>query len=171
MSVLPIEIPKRSTCCIKHGEPFLQGHHYYSRLIRGEEEGIYLRQDYCENCWKQLDSPQGSSWKSMVPPAKTASELPKQRDERAIYLLKETLRDLERPGAEAEAFVLALYLARRRRLVLRQELEREGKLPLLVYEEMQKEEMIGVPKVALAELDVEKVQQELASKMTNKSSE
>jgi len=164
MSVLPIEIPKRAPCCTKNGEPLLQGCHYYSVLTRGEEEGTYLRQDYCEPCWQQMELRHGSSWRSIVPPTKSVSELPKQRDERALYLLKETLRDLDRSGAVAEAFVLALYLARRRRIVLRQEMAREGKLPLSIYEVIETEEMIGVPKMVLAELDVEKVQQELAVK-------
>jgi hypothetical protein len=164
MSVLPIEIPKRSACCSKNGEPLQQGASYHSVLLKGDKEGDYLRHDYCETCWNQMESRHGSSWKSVIPIAKAASELPKQRDERALFLLKETLRDLERPGAVAEAFVLALYLARRRRIVLRQEMPREGKLPLSVYEVTETEEMIGVPKIVLAELDVEKVQQELAQR-------
>lgn len=166
MSLLPIEIPKRSGCCKQNGEPFLPGQHYYSVLTREEgEETAYVRHDYCDSCWQQIKSKHGISWNSMVPIKKQESELPKRRDERALYLLKETLRDLEREGASAEAFVLALYLARRRLIVWRQEYERKGKPPISIYEVMESEEMLGVPKIALSELHIEHTRQQLAQKL------
>ena len=166
-----IEIPKRASYCVKGGEPLLQGAEYYSALIRGETDEIYHRQDYCQTCWEKQYTNQAhisSSWKSTVPLKKEVSELPKQRDSRALFLLKEALNNLDGNNKTAEAFVLALYLARRRLVFLRQEIKREGKLPLCVYEVAATEEMICVPKISLLDLHVEKVQLELAKKFNAK---
>jgi hypothetical protein len=161
-----IEIPKRSSCCVKGGESLNPGSDYYSVLIKGDEEGVYQRQDYCVNCWSQAEQvPSGRSvWKSRVPIKKEGSELPKQRDARALYLLKELLTNQITPTANAEAFVLALYLARRRLIVLRREVEREGQPPLSIYEVLETEEMVCVPKLSLSQLHVEQIQAELAKK-------
>lgn len=168
-----IEIPKRASCCVKGGEQFLQGEEYYSALVRQGNEEVYQRLDFCPDCWEKatdLQSSQhmSSSWKSVVPVKKDASELPKRRDDRALYLLKEVLSGQESSSAIAEAFVLALYLARRRLVFLRQEVKREGKQPLSIYEVAETEEMICVPKLAIADLPVEKVQLELARKFNAK---
>lgn len=161
-----IEIPRRATCCVKGGEPLLQGSDYYSALVRSDNEDIIQRQDYCLQCWQQVhDSEQiNGSWKSTVPLKKDPSDLPKRRDERALYLLKESLSAPESQSSIAEAFVLTLYLARRRLVILRQEMKREGKLPLCIYEVAETEEMLCVPKLPISDVQVENVQLELAKK-------
>lgn len=161
-----IEIPKRASRCFKGGEQLNQGESYYSALISGEKEHVYQRQDYCLLCWEgNHEKIPGmlSSWKSAVPFKKEESELPKQRDERALYLLKEALADQENPAAKEEAFVLALYLARARLMTLRQEMKK-GEVPFSLYEVLETEEMLCVPKISLSELRIEKVQQELSKK-------
>lgn len=167
-----IEIPKRASQCLKGGELLVQGMDYYSALIRSENEQVYLRQDYCPKCWEQEGGSQSaqamnSSWKSMVPLKKEGSELPKRRDERALYLLKDILSSQLSPDTMEEAFVLALYLARRRLIYLRQEMKRGGK-PFCIYEVAETEEMLCVPKISLSDLQVEKVQLELARKFNAK---
>lgn len=162
-----LEIPKRSTCCIKGGEPLLQGIDYYSALVRNDGEEIYQRQDYCLACWEGFTVSQQvmSSWRSTVPFKKETSELPKRRDERALYLLKELLANEDMSsGAMAQAFVLALYLARRRLIFLRQELKREGKPLLSLYEVAETEEMLCIPKLAISDLQIDTIQLELAKK-------
>ena len=168
-----IEIPKRAPCCIKGGEPLLHGSEYYSVLVLGESEGIFRRQDYCLSCWEQsadlnVSQQMNSSWKSTVPLKKEASELPKRRDDKALYLLKEILANQESKSTIAEAFVLALYLARRRLIFLRQEMKREGKLPVCIYEVADTEEMLCVTKISLSDLHIEEVQLELAKKFNAK---
>lgn len=161
-----IEIPKRATSCIKGGEPLVQGMEYYSALVRGEGEEDYQRHDYCPACWeKEINQTmQRSSWKSVVPFKKDGSELPKRRDERALYLLKEVLRDKENENSAAEAFVLSLYLARRRLIFFRQEMNIHGNKPASIYEVAETEEMLCVPKFEISELPIEKIQLELAKK-------
>lgn len=168
-----IEIPKRAACCAKGGEPLLQGADYYSALVKDEAADAYQRQDYCVACWEKAGehgvSPAVcSSWKSTIPLKKGASELPKRRDERALYLLKQALADQDSPYAVEEAFVLALFLARRRLIFLRQEIKREGKFPMSIYEVAETEEMLCVPKISLSDLQVEKVQLDLAKKFSEK---
>jgi hypothetical protein len=163
-----LEIPKRSLHCFNGGELLHPGTEYYSALFRGENENVCHRHDYCLACWNKSDCHsevgQISSWKSVVPQKKDGSDLPKKRDERALYLLKKALCEPENNHSIAEAFVLALYLARRRLIVLRQEMIMEGKPPLCIYEVRDTEEMVCVPKIPISELEIEKLQMELAKK-------
>lgn len=163
-----IEIPKRASCCSKGAETFLPGAEYFSVLVKSSDE-VYERQDYCIACWdKNPDVSKASSWKSSVPLKKEGSELPKQRDARAFYLLKDAISSPYSDDSIAEAFVLALYLARRRLIYLRQEIQQEGKLPMCIYEVAETEEMICVPKISISDLQVEKIQVELAKKFNAK---
>lgn len=169
--MIQIEIPKRASRCFKGGEPLIQGDSYYSVVIL-EEQYLYQRQDYCLACWEKaepLKSMQGmtSSWKSVVPiKREDKADLPKQRDKRALYLLKEILTDQEAVSAKEEAFVLSLYLARRRLITFRQELIKGG-FPFSLYEVVETEEMLCVQKIALSDLRIENVQQELSKKFNS----
>lgn len=162
-----IAIPRRSISCHQCNALFISGQEYYSALANDEIEGCYPRFDYCCQCWEKYkcthNTSARSSWKAKVPLKKEASDLPRQRDMRALYLLKQALNDSENEKNE-EAFVLALYLARRRKLYLRQELKLKNGLSSSLYEVAETEETLCVPKLALSELKVEKIQQELARK-------
>lgn len=167
-SPFQIEIPKRSNVCHQGKEPLLPGAEIYSTLKEGTIEGTYERQDFCLTCWKQLAKENShhevcSSWRSKIPLKKEASDLPKQRDARALCLLKEALKSNE-PDDQAEAFVLTLYLARRRLLYFRQDLVLEDGQPASVCEVAETEEMLCIRKIALSHLQVEKIQQQLAKK-------
>ena len=160
-----IEIPKRATSCIKGGELLAQGMEYYSTLVRGDGEEDFQRHDYCPACWEKANQTmQSSSWKSVVPFKKDGSELPKRRDERALYLLKEVLRDKENENSALEAFVLSLYLARRRLIFFRQEMKKRDNKTVSIYEVAETEEMLCIPKFEISELPIEKIQLELAKK-------
>lgn len=164
-----IVIPRRAPTCSRAFEPFTPGMEFHSVLKEGDD-GEYVRLDYCLKCWEKHreESAQeqiASSWESTVPLKKEASDLPKQRDARALYLLKETLNHSDSDSI-AEAFVLSLYLARRRRLLSRQEMKLADGRPAMVYEVAETEEMLCVPKLPLSELQVEKVQQALAKKFS-----
>jgi hypothetical protein len=148
-------------------EEFLPGMEFYSALVEGEEKGSYQRYDYCAPCWTQLDPQKQhpkliSSWKSKVPIKKLAEELPKQRDARVLVLLKEAI--LQNKHLD-EAFVLALYLARKRLIALRQEMTLPSGDPASLYEVLETEEMLCVPRLRLSGLQVEKIQQSLAAQL------
>lgn len=167
-----IDIPKRAAACAHHGEVLTPGMEYFSALLPGEIEGVFVRSDFCQNCWDQQSKKKPfnyatSTWKSIVPAKKQESDLPKQRDERAFYLLKEALASTE-ANAPEEAFILALYLARRRLIVLRQELKRKNMPPASLYEVADTEEMLCVPKIDLSHLQVETIQLAIAKKLNAK---
>jgi len=162
-----IEIPRRSAACTLGGEAFAPGMEYYSVLKEDPfSKNAYARMDYCLACWSQLPKGESylSAWKSSVPQKKEASELPKKRDERALYLLKEALAT-DLPEAHAEAFVLSIYLARRRYIFLRQELQMENGKVSSLYEVAHTEEMIGVPKFSISELPLDVIQKKLATQL------
>jgi len=170
-NLFQLEIPRRANVCITGGEPLVSGSECYSILLEGAEEGTYERRDYCAACGAQQTklhalSSVVSQWKSIIPVQKVVSDLPKQREVQALELLKETLQ-LNEDGAQSEAFVLALYLTRRRKIILRQEIKRESK-KFLLYEIAESGDMLCVPKIALSELQVEAVQEKLAKKFKAK---
>ena len=160
-----IEIPKRGQTCAQGNELLTAGMEYYSVLIE-DDEGKLVRRDYCPSCWqlvqKELNK-QSTHWKSKVPTKKEEACLPKQRDERAMVLLKHCLTK-DSDEARAEAFVLALYLARKRIVNLRQELAQEDGSTVSLYEIADTEEMLAVKKLRLPQLQTDKIQQELAKK-------
>jgi len=158
-----IDIPKGANCCSKGNEPLEPGAQYHSVLSDGEGEET-LRHDYCVACWTALEqAPEGHThWIGKVPAKKEKRE-PLNRDDQAFELLRCALDSAE-PEAKSEAFVLALYLARRRILAMRKEkASDEGSLQL--YEVMASGEMLAVPRIDLSHLQVEAIQKAIAKKM------
>lgn len=172
-SPFQVEIPRRAPNCTHCEGPFVKGEEYYSMILDGVAEGTFERRDYCMKCAGELlktdefrpHAGKGISlWKSAIPPQKEPSDLPKQRDARALVLLKEALA-ANNPALDAEAFVLALYLARRRRIYQRQEIKLPSGKEAIIFEVAHTEEMLGVPKFELSLLQVETVQAALAAKL------
>lgn len=164
-SLFQVELPRRAPVCAKGNEPLLPQMDYYSTLIKDEEKG-FVRQDFCPACWemfvKQEAVKQGHSyWKSKVLPKKPLVITAQNRDERVFELLKESLASEE---LAAECFVLALYLARRRLIALRQEIKQEDGIALL-YEVYDTEEMLCIKKQNLSSLQIETIQQSIAKKI------
>ena len=165
--LLQLEIPRRSRTCTKGAEPLLPGMEYYSILfIEGE---TFKRQDFCPTCWEQIKAEKinqaDSHWKSKVP-AKQEALKDLSRDERAMELLREALQT-NAPEQRAEAFVLALYLARKKQLILRHELEQDGELVSL-YEDPSTEEILTVKQAELTPPQIKQIQEELAKKLKGK---
>jgi hypothetical protein len=161
-------IPKRGTHCVKGGELLSAGTEYHSILVE-EGSGEIQRQDYCDLCWKEVGmaaSEQArSSWRSRVPSRKEVLDKTAllDRDARALHILREildspTVADLE------EAFVLALYLARRRQIALRGQLAMADGGQAQLYEVVATEEMLTVRRVALSQLQIERIQEKLVQR-------
>ena len=147
-----LKIPRRSNACHDKGEQFKPGMEFISHLFESEK-GEVVRKDFCLTC---ADLEKGGSfgrWKGKVPYPKE-KKLPVERNARALELLR---RALEEDQAASEAFVLALYLARARLIVARQEFE--GKI---FYEVIATEEMLAVTRVPLSQLEIAKIQTRLA---------
>lgn len=166
--IFQIEIPHRSKVCAQQGEDFVAGTPYFSILF--EEEKQFLRKDFCAACWENSAKLEWSHkidgyWRSTVS-AKKVDPMPKQeknRDERALDLFRQALASSSVEDCE-EAFVLALYLARRKFLYARQERARE-KEQITLYEVAETEEMLAVRKMSLTPEQIASIQQRLAVKL------
>lgn len=161
-----IEIPRRSQSCFAGKEIFIPGMDYYSTLEE-DESGNWSRRDFCPACWEKFACEEAfknswSHWKSKVG-IKKAADLPADRSERALILLKEALAKSAEEDKD-EAFVLALFLARNKKLALREEVKHSDGSLYNIYEVIATEEMLAVPKLDLSQLQVAKVQQVLAQK-------
>lgn len=165
----PIDIPRRSHLCALGNEPLKEGTTYYSLLEEGAQEMI--RRDYCPLCWEKV-SAKGDSmghrafWKSKILPKKREAHQVVDFSHYAFLLLQEALQH-RTEEAQEEAFVLALYLARKRQLLLRQEIEREPGERYFLYEVAATEEMLAVKKLDLSKVKTEKVQDNLARKFSS----
>ena len=175
MALVKFDIPTRHRRCVLGDEEFTQGMEYFSVLEDTENEGLF-RKDYCVSCWeKLLEDPEQNSfgkvhWKSCVPVRKQDSRSNVRRDERAMELLREILEKGEEEEAP-EAFVLALLLVRNKVLQLKQELKEDDGQTILLYEETGTEEMLGVTKVDLSQIQTQKIQHILAHKLNTSQEE
>lgn len=151
-----LQIPKRSSCCSQGREPFHEGMEYYS-FIQHEKENVYLRQDYCQECWQKMQISEKTFWKGKIQ-AKESVEL-KSSEEKALQYLEEILNDETK---KQEVFILALFLVRKKMLVFRKSIEGFD-----LYEKIATEEMLAIPKIAISQLDVASLQKNLAEKLSS----
>lgn len=162
-----IEIPRRSLVCAKGQEELVPGSAYYS-TVANTDDGRMTRQDYCATCWdalKQLpEFAVKTYWKSRIP-KKIEDDRLQTKDEKALEVFRAALKE-ESLESAAEAFVLALYLVRRKLLAYRQQIEQFG-VPTSLYEILATEEVVGVRTVALSQLQIATLQQTLAAKLIN----
>ena len=166
MAVLPfiLEIPKRSSTCYRGKENLVPGEEYFSALIEDDTKPGYLRRDYCKKCWEEALKEDTklfkSSWKAKVPANYKPPKIKENYFEKAFRVLRETM---DTPENQGEAFLLALFLARKKKLILRQEIAKDGKT-FYLYENPATEEMLAIRKVDLTEIQQEKIQADMARK-------
>lgn len=171
-NVFQIEIPKRAANCMHGNETLVPGMEYYSILLPDEGKG-YQRHDFCLACWEsaakdKFNTAAKTAWKAKVASKKEVEDLSaKTRDEKAFYLLKQALQNTN-DGDWAETFVLALYLARRRILYLRQEMPQDDGSTLCVYEVGATEEMLPIRRRSLTCINIEEIQSKIAAQFKGK---
>lgn len=162
-----IEIPKRNSSCSSGQEPFTSGSEAYSLIVEGEEG--FVRYDYCPACWKAIEDSAEvkdaiTSWKSVIPDVKQEKELFLSRDEAALALFKK-IASSELEEERQQAYILSLFLARRRRLYQRKEMTHQNGILYLVYEFADTEEAICIQKYELSNLPIENIQKIIANKL------
>lgn len=168
------EIPRRKQICFMGSELFSPGMDYYS-LLKEDETGKWLRHDFCIDCWEKFagqrprnqTDDKASYWKSKVEDKKIYAKSSIDRNERALELLLQALAK-NSPEDIEEAFILALYLARNKKLVIRKEINHPGESSA-IYEILATEELLIVPKLNLSQLQIEKIKGTLAIKLNNNS--
>jgi len=164
-SVLPIEIPKRAKICVKCEETFKPGMEYYSILV-DESNASIKRQDFCLSCWgKNAEVPADvkSVWKAQVSYQKDEKHQFRNRDEKIFHLFKELLYQEEEQD-KMEAYVLSLYLMRKKQLLQREELTQDEEVKIL-YEIASTEEMILVKRFELTQMQIGLIQLRIAEKL------
>lgn len=153
-----IKIPKRSSHCAVCGSLLEPGAAFTSLVAEGENE--WERKDFHDSCWTGGEKG-GMHWSSKVPEASPQEAPPElTRDEKGLKGLKECLAS-EGKEFEAQAYVLALYLTRRKQLVLRKHVRRKKGL-FLVYEDAGGEETYVVYQPALSPQQLAEVEKKLA---------
>lgn len=163
-----INIPKRSNLCAKGQEALGPGTTYYSVIINTPQEGV-VRQDYCSGCWEQSGRHEHVArtrgyWKSSVVEKKQQPQTSHDHEKQAFDLLKQLLAS-EAQDDQAEAFLLALYLARKRLLQRRQHVKKPDGHTVIIYETIDAEEIFCVPTIPLKQLQALSIQERLANKL------
>lgn len=152
-------IPRKHSRCCHQGEQLNPGMDVYSILVENEES--YVRSDFCLACWALLQEEKSLPLHQAYWKTKVASQTA-HRGTRWTKALTLLFQFLQCPSAyEAEIFVLCLYLAHARQIILRREFEQEGKT-YQVYEVLQQKEEFTIQAIHLSATQIATVQQSLA---------
>lgn len=161
--IVSVRIPRRSRKCCSCSLMFTPGTEYASLLSEGHKEGEYERADYCLRCWgEQLSDRSRTYWKGKVPKRKAIAEDPEEHYLEVFEFLHEEIEKNTRE-ADQSAFLLSLYLLRKKKIALRQEMDREDGV-YQIYEILSTEEMFSVKKQTLSEERLLSIQQELQNR-------
>lgn len=161
MHPFKIEIPKRSSHCYKGKESFQSGMEYYSLLLDDDSTQL-IRQDYCTSCWKEVKTENSFGyWKSRIELKQEPKKITnKERIEKALSIIT----DSQSHQDENELFLLALFLARARQLILRKEFV-ENNQAYQLYEIAHEDEFITIKKMRLNQLKIDALQTSLSDKL------
>lgn len=160
-------IPKRNSMCCSCNKPFLPGGEIHSLLTHHDEE--FSRGDFCSNCFIPPEEKNSATfWKTKLHPNKAEKNI--ASDERALQLFY-SLLDSETLEAHEEAYLLGLYLCRKKLLALRKEgIEQEG-IRISLYENLNNGEILCVRYFDLLKLPLHQIQRRIEVKLKPSSSE
>lgn len=146
-------IPRRAFCCALGNESFEPGSKYISHLSSDGKE----RKDFCPSCWLQSEEykkkEKGHFWRGKIP---KKIEKTDASEEKTLHLFREVYQTGMNPKL---LYVLALYLQRRKQLML---LPSGKKMDSLVFELMETGETFSLKPFSLKEEDVAVIFQEIA---------
>ncbi|MEC7840401.1 MAG: hypothetical protein VX777_10220 [Chlamydiota bacterium] len=163
-----IEIPKRNAKCAHADEELVAGERVYSVINQGEEG--FLRDDFCEKCWNEIKDGESvrsalTYWKSVYPEKKVEEkEVFLDRDEKALSFFK-TMASSTSLDEQQQAYILGLYLARRRQIYNRKEFINDDEQATILFEVASTQDVIPVRKFEFSDLDVDAIQKVLAKKL------
>lgn len=100
--------------CEKTGKELEPGEFCYSVLK--EQNGRYIRLDFCEEGWEGLPEEAVGYWKTRIPEPKTKKKQPLDADSLMRYF--EQLSEESNPAQEKFRYILALLLLQKRKLQL-----------------------------------------------------
>ncbi|GAB4231233.1 MAG: hypothetical protein Tsb0021_09550 [Chlamydiales bacterium] len=164
--MLTIPIPRRKRKCIACEHQFNPGMEYASVLKETENDHVFSRDDFCLNCWKEQSVEAAKSyWKAKVPQTKRNPQDPESHLEEVLDLLREEMTK-RNDYSDKVAFVLSLYLTRKKYIILRQEMELAGS-EYYLYEVVSTEEMLNIKKCSLNLQEMQEIQEGLTKKIVH----
>ena len=141
------KVNRSQRVCAVSSRVFEAGDSFFSALK--EEEDSFIRLDYAEDIWPEVDkSAFFSYWKAHIPEKGQEKKNKLKIDTEAFYTFFCSLQNQEKSSNRLFAYLLALILVRKRLLRL-EEIEKhsEGE-HLIIYDTRKKEELrIEVPEV------------------------
>jgi hypothetical protein len=168
IGIVKPEIPKRSRHCMQCQTSFLPGAIVSSWLFQNEK-GDFYRCDKCQHCLEIKCDIQSNEalihWKLRIAENEKKNEnKPEMLPEGAAFtILKEEL-EANTLKAHQKAFVLSIYLLRKKYLILHGS-SKEGNKEFSLYEAPQLGEIIAVPKVNVAEIPIDTIKKEISQKI------
>lgn len=160
-----IHIPRRHTKCMK-GEELLSAGMEYHSILYEEGDEAFRRYDICSKCWKETDQATilqdaCTHWDSQVPEKSEQDDTSRDRNERALELLRDGLET----GDPVKNMLLAMLLKRKKAIQYRQELTKEDGGIYHLYEVPATQEMLAIPQVSIAEADIENIQRQITQEL------
>lgn len=165
--LLQATIPRRQRQCAGCLKSFTDKQEYHSTL-GNEENGVFLRRDFCISCFSEscIKEKPAVAWKGIVTGTSSKKVSSEDRTGQLLELLKEVQG---KPDQAADAFFIALYLARKKAIIFRHEIMSQAGKPLWIYEVTSTEEMITIEKVPLRHLQSAQLQKEVLDLLQKKS--
>lgn len=158
-------LPGRSGSCTGHGEELPCGKEIISVLVPVKDEE-YERRDFCLECWEATGKEaygRHPFWKAVVPEKEKKAQKPLSTDACALQLLQNKLSEATEESQKA-AYVIALYLERREKLIKRQ--ERRG---VYFFELPDTEEIFKVERKSLLSSELIGIEKELSRRLQEMS--
>lgn len=155
-------IPRRSRSCSRTKKKFEPGAEYISIISEGEKEGHFHREDILYDYWKDHEEPEllekaRSTWRALVPSGPDVPKEPEELLERAVELFFEYSEKDDR----LRAFILALFLARKKVFIFRQEIIHQDH-PAYLFEVVDTEEIVCLPVMKPRQEQIREIQDELS---------
>lgn len=155
MNLPQFKVPKRKKKCLKCSKSFEEGMNVYS-LVKGDEEDL-IREDYCENCFYQdlvLSEAVWGHWETLLKKPRIQRSI----DQRAMDLFLEKMDE----GSAEWVYFLAHYLKRKKQLIARSEIKKEG---YLFFEEPISTEIYSVKDIPISMETLSHLKENFISKL------
>jgi hypothetical protein len=168
---LEIQIQKDSSRCILCNQSFAHEQKHYSLLKLNED--VFLREDYCEECWpKSLNSDQDGSvfsrWQTKYRDPAAANATPEGEFMPLLRLFYDCLAGIT-PDSEALGYICALVLRRQKIFkFLKEEKEDSSGKTVLVFHDKYYDVQVKVPDPNLTETQFREVKQKLEEHLSQK---
>jgi hypothetical protein len=164
-----IQIQKEANRCIICGQAFAHEQKHYSLLkLEGE---IFLREDYCEECWPKYTPDNGagaiySHWETRYRDPAAVKATPEGQFMPLLKLFYEHAA-AGAPGDDAFCYVCALILRRQKVFrFIREEKEQDSNKNQLIFHDKYHDVQVKVPDPQVSEAEFQEVRRKLEEFLT-----